>query len=44
MALVAHGRVDDLLDAVDVRRERRDDDAAARIVEGPVKGRAHRAL
>ena len=44
VALVADGCVDDLLDAVDVRRERRDDDAAARIVESAVKCRTDRAL
>ena len=44
MALVAHSRVDDLLDAVDVRRERRDDDATARIVESAVKCRTDRTL
>ena len=44
LALVAHGRVNDLLDAMHVRGERSHDDTAARLVERTVEGRAHRAL
>ena len=44
LALIAHRRVDDLLDAMDVRRERRDDDAAAAVVERLVERRTDRAL
>ena len=44
MTLIAHGRVDDLLDAVNVRRERRDNNAAARVVERLVKSCTDRAL
>ena len=42
--LVLHGGVDDLLDAVDIRGETRNDDAPAHIVERLVQRRANRTL
>ena len=44
LSLVAHRRVDDLLDAVDVRGKRGDDNALLRVMKRFVKRRADRAL
>ena len=44
VALVAHSRVDDLLDAVDVGGEGRDDDALLAALEEAVEGSSHGAL